>query len=463
MYTKKIDELSIEAELGNCKTKPPYLEGASLPFSQMDDHIFEILLYYIFKEDIVNKGEFSYKEGTQIFDEIRLMQEGSDEGRDCTLHLNGSAVGVIQCKCYNKNITKPQVAKEIIKFSLFYLNGNKELIGDINNFTYYYAVAKSFSKEAATLIMEFNNNILKEPEFEDWVNQVIENYKTINCNYKDIKVDLENILKKINVKMITDVDLHRLLWTRYEYLTKLFFKVKEVFIEDMGFEDALSRIYHEIESREIQSELKDEILLKVGEILEIYHDKGELEFNKFINSIKTHFPKLKFQISSKIKYKENIYNLANIIMHIAVIHKAFPKVELQGEIGKAIKISDDKYITYLYSEKNESYKTVILNLIKYIERNNRYQVKGMNDILVGSSCARCGQINNPGAIFDINGILKQFTKANNENEKEEFTKLKNKYEFSFHCRNCLEVEWKNSLDEVIDTLKSTIGGSYCGD
>lgn len=85
----------------------------------MDDHIFEILLYYIFKEDIVNKGEFSYKEGTQIFDEIRLMQEGSDEGRDCTLHLNGSAVGVIQCKCYNKNITKPQVAKEIIKFSLF--------------------------------------------------------------------------------------------------------------------------------------------------------------------------------------------------------------------------------------------------------------------------------------------------------------------------------------------------------
>lgn len=72
--------------------------------------------------------------------------------------------------------------------------------------------------------MEFNNNILKEPEFEDWVNQVIENYKTINCNYKDIKVDLENILKKINVKMITDVDLHRLLWTRYEYLTKLFLK-----------------------------------------------------------------------------------------------------------------------------------------------------------------------------------------------------------------------------------------------
>lgn len=464
MYVEQIKEEAMKNELNECKNKPPYLDEFNFPYSQMDDHIFEILLYYIFKEDIINKGEFSWKDEYQVFDDIRLMKEGSDEGRDCTLHLKGDAVGVIQCKCYGTDITKPMVAREIIKLILFYLDGNKELISDINNFTYYFVAAKDFNKESATLIKGFNKNILEEKELEVWVNQVIDHYKTINCKYEDISDDLEEILKKINVNMITEVDLHRLLWTQYQHIAKLFFKLKEVFIEDIEFNDALNRIYEEINSREMLPTLKTEILNITGEVLELYHEKGEQEFTRFINAIKIPLPKLKFNINNKIKYKENIYNLVNIIIHIALLYKTFPGVELQGEVGKAIKISDDKYITYLFSEKNESYKTIILSFIKYIEGNPNYQLKGIKEVLVGScSCSKCGEESNPGAMFDIDGILNQFTKTTEEGGKEEFTKLKNKYDFNFHCKNCLEFEWKNSIGEVISILGNIMGGKYCGE
>ncbi|WP_422449373.1 hypothetical protein, partial [Thermoanaerobacterium sp. DL9XJH110] len=88
------------------------------------------------------------------------------------------------------------VAREIIKFILFYLNGNSELISDINNFTYYFVVAKDFNKEAATLIKGFNRNILLESQLESWIKEVINKYKTIGCKYDLIKDKLEDILKK---------------------------------------------------------------------------------------------------------------------------------------------------------------------------------------------------------------------------------------------------------------------------
>jgi hypothetical protein len=464
LYIEQIDAEAIKCEIDEYRDKKPYLEGFYFPYSQMEDHVFEILLYYIFVEDIKCKGEYSWEQGCQVYNDVRLMKEGPDEGRDCTLHLNGEAVGVVQCKCYGKDITKPQAVKEIVKFILFYLDGDKDknLISDINNFTYYFVVAKDFNKEAATLIKGFNENVLEEDELEKWTKQVIEKYKTLKCKYDGIKTDLEKILKKIKVKMITEVDLHRVLWSRYQDIAKLFFKLKEVYIEDIEFNEALGRIFIDIESREISPTIKSQILQKVTELLELFNEKGENEFIKFINAIKTPFPKLSFGINNKIKYKENIYNLANIIIHVSIICLTFPGVELQGEIGKGIKISENRYITYLFSERNESYKTIILNLIKYIEGNHRYQLKGVKDVLVGSTCVKC-DASQPGAIFDIHGILKQFTKTDVEKEnKEEFTNLKNKYDFSFHCKNCLEFEWRNSIEEIADILAKTMEGSSCG-
>lgn len=466
MYVEQIEEEAIKHELNKCIVKPPYLEGFNFPYSQIDDHIFEILIYYIFIEDMKVKGEYSWKENKKLYDDVRLMKEGSDEGRDCTLHLNGQAVGVIQCKCYGKDITKPQVAREIIKFILFYLNGNKDknLISDVNNFTYYFVAAKDFNKEAATLIKGFNNNILVEKDLKAWVEEVIAGYKTLKCEYDNIKDDLEEILQKINVCMITEVDLHRLLWSSYQHIAKLFFKLKEVHIEDIEFSEALNRIYEDINSREIKPNLKTEILKKSGEILEFFGVREEKEFTKFINAIKTPFPKLSFGIDNKIKYKENIYNLANIIIHISLICMTFPESQLQGEIGKVIKINENKHITYLFSERNENYKTIILNLIKYIEENPRYSLKGVKDVIVGSTYTKKCNVDKPGAIFDFDGILQQFTKAEEtKDSKIEIINLKNKYDFNFHCRNCLEFEWRDSIKEIKDILILTLGGDHCGE
>ncbi|GAA0180415.1 hypothetical protein SH2C18_31130 [Clostridium sediminicola] len=464
MYIEQIDDETINSEIYQYKNKKPYLEGFYFPYSLMDDHIFEILLYYIFKEDINCKGEYSWQNGCQVYDDVRLMKEGPDEGRDCTLHLNGQAVGVVQCKCYGKDITKPQTAKEIIKFILFYLDRgkDKDLISNINNFTYYLVVAKDFNKEAATLVKGFNKNVLDEDELESWTKQVINKYKTLKCKYDDIKIDLEEILQKIKVRMITEVDLHKMLWTKYQDITKLFFKLKEVHIEDIEFNEALERIYNDIESREISDRVKSSILEKVTEILETFNEKGEKEFSKFINAIKTPFPKLSFGINNRIKYKENIYNLSNIIIHVSIISLTFPNAELQGEIGKGIKLSENKYITYLFSERNESYKTIVLNLIKHIESNHRYQMKGIKDVLVGSTCAKC-DITKPGASFDFDGIIKQFTKTEMGDErKEKFTNFRNKYSFEFHCRNCLEFEWQDSIEEIKGILAKTMEGNSCG-
>jgi hypothetical protein len=394
------------------------------------------------------------------------MKEGTDEGRDCTLHLSGNAVGVVQCKCYEKDITKPEVAKEIIKFILYYLNGgkSKDLISDIKNFTYYFVVATDFNKEAATLIKGFNVNILAETSLEEWTKQVITKYKSLTCKYDEIIHDMKEVLKNIKIEMITEVDLHRILWTNYQNIISFFFKIKEVHIEDIDFGEALKRIYDDIEKRELNSkDLKEEILLEAGEILEFFHKRGEKSFNSFIKAIETPFPQYSFKADTKIKYKENIYNLANIIIHISLIKLAFPDIEFNEEIGKSLKISKDEYITYLYSEKNESYKTIVLNLIKHIECNYNYQIKGMKDVLIGSQTAQC-LAEKPGAIFNMDGILKQFTKTTDGvGAKSEMTDLKNKYDFTYHCKNCLDFEWKENADEIKKILKEVLRGAHCGE
>lgn len=459
MYINEVKKADIEEELKNFK-KPIFYEDFSLPFYRQDDHIFEILLYYIFNEDVKIRGEYSWNHGRQIYDDVRLMNEGPDEGRDCTLHLNGDAVGVIQCKCYGKDLTKPQVAKEIIKFILFYLNNqkDKDLINDIYNFTYYIVSAKSFNKEASTLIKGFNKNICEEENFEEWVKKVINKYASIKLEYEKIEEDLKEVLKAINVKMIAEEDLYLLLSTKYQDIMNLFFKVKEIFIEDISFDKALHRIHEIIKNREVTDvKLKEIILKKSEEILEDFHRLGEKEFVRFISAVKPPFPRLSFKVNSKIKYKENIYNLANIIIHTALIWITFPNTKLKGNIGRALEISDNKYITYLYSENGESYTTIILNLIKYLESNPSYPLREIKDVIVGSKTAKCKK---PGARFNFDGILKKFTKTE-YGDKQEIVDLKNKYDFNYHCETCLDFEWKNSIDEISSILKNILKGRYC--
>ncbi|MFJ7512576.1 hypothetical protein ACIQW7_24470 [Peribacillus simplex] len=211
----------IEEEKKSYTKKPTvYKNGAGFPYNDLTDRQFEVLLYSIYKEEI-NSGEL------KNFDTINLMQGIGERGRDCTLHFNGGVVGAIQCKKYNKRISKPELAKEIIKFTLHYIL-DKKLITKPENFSYIFAVSNDFSEPALDLINDFNSKICVEVDFELWTKEVIEAYKAFKGISLDaIREELLTVLKLIRVSKITASDLNLTL-NKYQHLITFFFEVEKV-------------------------------------------------------------------------------------------------------------------------------------------------------------------------------------------------------------------------------------------
>ena len=86
--------------------------GRQYPIEYLSAREFELLTFFTFKKDIVNgifKGQI---------DVCRLMNGTADKGRDILLQYAGKNVGVVQCKRFENLITRPGLAREIIKFDL---------------------------------------------------------------------------------------------------------------------------------------------------------------------------------------------------------------------------------------------------------------------------------------------------------------------------------------------------------
>ncbi|WP_431242482.1 hypothetical protein ACQ9BO_22040 [Flavobacterium sp. P21] len=200
-------------------SKPTAYTGQSFPFTDLDDRIFEIMLYQIFQLRIETKDSSL----NDKFDGIALMQGIGERGRDCILTKNGKNVGLIQCKQINKNITKPEVLKEILKFVLHYVN-DKSLISNLNNFTYYLAVSKGLAETSIILISNFNKNF-KSEDIKQYCEELISRYTSLKTiNYDDKKNEIYKILEKIEIKSIVPPDLTRYLY-EHDSLLKQFFRV----------------------------------------------------------------------------------------------------------------------------------------------------------------------------------------------------------------------------------------------
>ncbi len=106
----------IENEINNIN-KPIALCGKDYNYDKFSAREFENLLYQIFRVKI-DKSEDDVKEK---FDKIQLMQGVGEQGRDAVLSLEGKNKGIIQCKKSRTNISKPDFAKEVIKFILNYI------------------------------------------------------------------------------------------------------------------------------------------------------------------------------------------------------------------------------------------------------------------------------------------------------------------------------------------------------
>lgn len=214
-----------QPDIKEAANKPLALPNKGYPYSDLDDRRFEELVYSISNLRIE-------KDWKDKYDEINLLQGVRERGRDCSLHLDGKSLGLIQCKHSiesGNRITKPECAREIIKFVLHYLL-DKRLIHDPKNFTYWFTVSYGFNEKAKDLLDDFNNEILKQAELKDWTETVINaNEELKHLKYNDIESDLKKVLASITIKKIIPQDLDTLLNTDgFQAIIKTFFEVRMV-------------------------------------------------------------------------------------------------------------------------------------------------------------------------------------------------------------------------------------------
>lgn len=219
-------EIKTELDSADYQSKLTAYSGRQYPIEYLSSREFEILVYFVFKKEI----EFGIN--SDKYDTIFLMKGTSERGRDCILQSRNKNVGVIQCKRYTSLISKPDLAREIIKFTLHAIQ-DPELISEATNFTYYFIALQGFRDTTLVLLKDFNKNILSEPKLHEWVNEVIEENEELKFkDYSEVKGDLEKILGKITIKPITGLEIDQKLKSSKE-IVAMFFEIEKVASEDM--------------------------------------------------------------------------------------------------------------------------------------------------------------------------------------------------------------------------------------
>lgn len=221
-----VSEHEIKEELSKFVQKVPAFSGRHYPIEYLNSREFELLSYFLFKKDI----ELGLS--NKVFDTVRLMKGTSDRGRDLLLQNGSTNVGVVQCKRYESLITKPGLAREVIKFVLHVIL-DKTLISDIANFTYYFVALKGFNETATKFLSNFNIESIDELNLRPWTNEVIaENEFFKGLKYEEVNIELCSILSLINIEPITGDDLDLKL-KKSKDIVSIFFEVEKVASEDM--------------------------------------------------------------------------------------------------------------------------------------------------------------------------------------------------------------------------------------
>jgi hypothetical protein len=147
----RINQEQIEIIIGNAQ-KPRSLSNIEYPLNSLDDRIFEILTYSLFKK----RQSKNIDDLNTRFDEVVLMQGVGEKGMDCVLIKNHLISSVIQCKKYASNLSDVLIFSELIKFGLYVLI-NKKLYSINNNFTYFIATTTGFTEKSILLPGKIKN------------------------------------------------------------------------------------------------------------------------------------------------------------------------------------------------------------------------------------------------------------------------------------------------------------------
>ncbi|MCS6103532.1 hypothetical protein DWV12_14555 [Clostridium botulinum] len=221
MFFYNEEEIRNEKREINSKKKERVYSGHKIPYEHLGDREFEILIYDLYKrhEIEINKN----------FENIALMSGVAEHGRDAVLYKNGEPNAIIQCKhtSINSAMGKSQAAKEIIKFVLYVID-DKNLIPSNGEILYYFVNSNVFKEEAQGLLDNFKDEISKQDKLEIWTNQVIQKYEKLkDKKYKDIKIQMQEIFNRLNVKRVERPDIDILISNQNDILS-IFFEVKKV-------------------------------------------------------------------------------------------------------------------------------------------------------------------------------------------------------------------------------------------
>lgn len=199
----------------------PY-ENKGFPYLHiLDPRRYEELIYCIYKNEL-RSGAF------KSFDSISLLSGTSDLGMDCVLVKNSRNHGLIQCKRYDKNLSKEEVGLEITKFVMYSII-YPELIYDPEDFTYFIASAKGFANTCISFLNHFKEQISEDASLDKLISKLLKNPDLQALSFLPVKDKVLAIFKKINIKMISSNDLDLLLVQERNFsVVNLFFKVRTI-------------------------------------------------------------------------------------------------------------------------------------------------------------------------------------------------------------------------------------------
>lgn len=222
MKRDPISSVAIEREVNKINRSNAF-SGREFPLNDLSDREFEILIYHLFKKRIEAKDPSLNSQ----YETASLMPGVGEKGRDILLTGRNKFAGIVQCKKYAKNLTKPEVAKEIVKFLLNTIL-DSSLLPNPTNFKYYIACSTGFASTAIEFIDTLREGQIPESELRSWVIELSGQYKHLEkISFDDIKDDLRLKLQTVSFEKIVPADISLWLET-YVSVTKRFFKILTV-------------------------------------------------------------------------------------------------------------------------------------------------------------------------------------------------------------------------------------------
>ena len=206
--TQFLTEQEVDAEFLAVQTIEDFQTGQhQFPYLRLSPTGFELLLYALHKHALQNAPPPAY-------DDVRVLNEGSDRARDLILYAQGAPVGIVQCKRYDSRISLPEVMREIIRF-IFFARLDRALLPKPDGFLYKLALASNPTETVADLFAE-PAQILKEqnPKLISYIDEVIENYASFaDMSAADVLPEVEATLGFFRYELVRPADLDALVHT----------------------------------------------------------------------------------------------------------------------------------------------------------------------------------------------------------------------------------------------------------